>query len=62
MGKRFEKARQGAKRLAAAVWRHKVSYLGLSLVYAGGCMGYIDKDLVAQIVAAIYAAMVAQRH
>jgi hypothetical protein len=50
------------KKWAAALWRHKVSYLGLSLVYAGMCLGYIDKDLAQQIAAGIYAAMVAQRH
>ncbi|MEL7117402.1 MAG: hypothetical protein AAGP08_17765, partial [Pseudomonadota bacterium] len=62
MRDRIGKIAKAMKTMAAQVWRHRVSYAGLALAYGAGCVGVIDKEVVAQIAAAIYAAMVAQKH
>lgn len=49
-------------KLCKGVWRHRVTYAGLTLAYGCGCAGLLDKDTVAQIVTALYAVMVTQRH
>ena len=48
--------------LCKAVWRHRVTYAGLAIAYGCGCTGWLDKDTVAQIVTALYALMVTQKH
>ncbi|MEM1429612.1 MAG: hypothetical protein AAGG09_09155 [Pseudomonadota bacterium] len=49
-------------KLAKAIWSHRAAYAGLALAYGCGCAGLIDKEVVAQIVTALYAAMFTQRH
>lgn len=45
-----------------AIWCHRAAYAGLALAYGAGCAGWIDKEVVSQLAAALYAAMVAQKH
>ena len=45
-----------------AVWCHRAAYAGLALAYGAKCLGVIDADMLAQIVTALYCAMVGQRH
>lgn len=51
-----------ARKIAKSIWTHKMAYAGLAIAYGCGCAGWIDKDTVAQVVTALYAAMVTQRH
>jgi hypothetical protein len=62
MRDRYEKVVEWSKKVAAAVWRHRVSYAGLALAYGAGCFGVVEKDAVAQIVTVTYAMMSLQRH
>ncbi|MDD9921750.1 MAG: hypothetical protein OXQ92_05650 [Boseongicola sp.] len=50
------------KTIAKTIWCHRVAYAGLALAYGAGCMGWIDKETVAQIVTALYVALTTQRH
>ena len=62
MIERWKKVNEWVGRAARAVWQHRVSYAGLACAYSLFCCGWVDKDTVAQITAALYCAMVAQRH
>jgi|GEM_PF-3318673 len=59
---RFKRTRERVKKKVALIWKHRAGYAGLTIAYGAGCLGIIDKENVAQIVTAIYAAMAAQRH
>ena len=54
--------RERFERLGKAVWCHRAAYAGLALAYGAKCLGVIDADMLAQIVTALYCAMVGQRH
>ena len=45
-----------------AMWCHRAAYAGLALAYGAKSLGVIDADMLAQIVTALYCAMVGQRH
>lgn len=49
------------KKMWAVIWCHRMVYAGLAGAYGAGCFGLIDKDMVAQVVTALYVALVAQR-
>ncbi len=55
-GKMKEWMRKGCK----ALWSRRVGIAGLALACGCGWAGWLEWDVVAQIVAAIYAAMLAQ--
>ena len=46
----------------STVWCHRTAYAGLAAIYGAGCMGLVDKDVVAQVATALYVALTAQRH
>ena len=50
------------KRLWARVWCHRVAYGGLALAYGAGCLGWLDAEVVKQVVTGCYVALVVQRH
>jgi len=58
----MEQLKVKMKVIGAVVWSHRASYAGLALAYGAGCVGVIDKGVVAQIATAIYVAMVVQTH
>ena len=58
----MEQLKEKMKVVASAAWSHRASYAGLALAYGAGCIGVIDKGVVAQIATAIYVAMVVQSH
>jgi hypothetical protein len=58
----FKQLKKNVKFVGKAMWCHRAAYAGLALAYGLACLGWLEKDVVNQIVAAIYAAMVAQRH
>ncbi len=49
------------KTCAKALWCHRVVYAGLAVAYGAGCAGWLDKEVVNQIVTGCYVALVAQR-
>ncbi|MEM9870723.1 MAG: hypothetical protein AAF822_05665 [Pseudomonadota bacterium] len=54
--------RHAAAKIAAAMWCHRAAYAGLAAIYGAGCLGLVDKDVVAQGATALYAFMAGQRH
>ncbi|MEO1778227.1 MAG: hypothetical protein AAFU63_05495 [Pseudomonadota bacterium] len=54
--------RHAAAKIAAAIWCHRAAYAGLAVIYGAGCLGLVDKDVVAQVTTALYVALTAQRH
>ena len=50
------------KTACESVWCHRAVYLGLALAYGAKCFGFIDAELLAQVVTALYVAMFSQRH
>ena len=49
-------------KIGKTMWSHRASYAGLAMAYGAGCVGLVDKGVVAQIATAIYVAMVVQSH
>ena len=49
------------KEVCNALWCHRAVYAGLAAAYGAGCLGWIDKETVNQIVTGLYVALVAQR-
>lgn len=45
------------KAAGAVCFCHRVFYGGLTLAYGSGCLGLIDKEIIAAAVALIYAAL-----
>ena len=58
----IEQLKEKFVKLGHALWCHRMAYAGLALAYGAGSAGWIDKELVAQIVTGLYVAMVAQGH
>ena len=58
----FEQLKENFVKVGNTLWCHRMAYAGLALAYGAGCAGWIEKDLVAQIVTGLYVAMVAQGH
>ncbi|MEL7260023.1 MAG: hypothetical protein AAGK69_01520 [Pseudomonadota bacterium] len=54
--------RHAAAKITAAMWCHRAAYAGLAAIYGAGCLGLVDKDVVAQVTTALYVALTAQRH
>ncbi|WP_299041807.1 hypothetical protein [uncultured Tateyamaria sp.] len=50
------------RRTANALWCHRTAYAGLAAIYGAGCLGLVDKDVVAQGATAIYVALTVQQH
>lgn len=48
------------KKFACAVWTHRAVYAGLAAAYGAACGGLIDKEVLQQIVTALYVLLVAQ--
>ena len=48
-------------RIACTIWCHRMVYAGLAAAYGAGCAGWVDKEMVNQIVTACYVALVMQR-
>lgn len=53
----FERIKKTAVKLAQSMWSHRFIYAGLAGAYGAGCLG-LDKEIVQQIVAALYVALV----
>ncbi|MDF1729683.1 MAG: hypothetical protein P1U53_18245 [Sulfitobacter sp.] len=49
-----------SKRVACAVWCHRVVYAGLAAAYGAGCAGWLEKEMVQQIATGCYLVLVAQ--
>jgi hypothetical protein len=49
------------KKVACAIWCHRAVYAGLAAAYGAGCAGWLDKEMVNQIVTGLYVLLVAQR-
>lgn len=49
-------------KIGKAVWCHRAAYAGLTLAYGAKCAGFIDAEILAQIVTVLYCAMFSQRH
>lgn len=45
----------------AVIWCHRMVYAGLAGAYGALCFGLLDKDVVQQLVTALYVALVVQR-
>ncbi len=58
----MERIKTSVKAVCKSIWCHRVAYAGLAVAYGAGCMGWIDKDTVAQIVTGLYIALTAQQH
>lgn len=48
--------------LVRGLWCHRASYAALAALYGAGCLGWVDKDTVAQMATALYVALTTQRH
>jgi len=57
----FGRLMEVAKRIGCAIWCHRAVYAGLAAAYGAGCAGWLDKEMVNQIVTGLYVLLVAQR-
>ena len=62
MEKMFNRLQHNVAKITSTVWCHRTAYAGLAAIYGAGCMGLVDKDVVAQVATALYMALTAQRH
>ena len=53
----IERMKEKSKVVVAAVWSHRMMYAGLAGAYVAACCG-VDKEVVQQIVAALFVAIV----
>ena len=58
----MERLKTAMTKITRTVWCHRAAYGCLAALYGAGCMGWVDKDVVAQGATALYAFMTAQRH
>jgi len=58
----MERLKNALTKFARTLWCHRTAYAGLATIYGAGCLGLVDKDVVAQGATAIYVALTAQRH
>lgn len=56
-----ERLMQIVTKVACAIWCHRMVYAGLAAAYGAGCAGWVDKEMVNQIVTACYVALVIER-
>ncbi len=49
------------RKMWAVTWYHRMVYAGLAGAYGALCFGLLDKDVVQQVVTALYLLLVVQR-
>ena len=58
----MNKLNDALTKVTRTIWCHRAAYAGLAALYGAGCLGWVDKDVVAQGATALYAVLRAQRH
>ncbi len=56
----FERLTEVVKKIGCALWCHRAIYAGLAGAYGAASIGVLDKEVVNQIVTALYVLLVAQ--